>query len=157
VTTSKAGLEALTLREGVVLTMYRDSAGLPTIGVGHLLTKDELTSGKLWIRGAPVKWPPGLTAAQAQELLQKDLARAEAAVSFAVRVPLSQGQFDALVSFAFNVGAAALQHSTLVRLLNAGDYAGVPAQLRRWVYAGGAVAPGLVTRRAQEAQQWGAA
>jgi lysozyme len=153
-TTSQSGIDALTLREAVVLTMYRDSAGLPTIGIGHLLTKDELSSGKLWLRGAFIKWGRGLTMQQAQDLLRKDLRSAESAVSGAVRVALSQSQFDSLVSFAFNIGGSAFTHSTLVTLLNTGNYGAVPAQLQRWVYAAGQISPGLVTRRTQEAQQW---
>ena len=148
---SYAGIEALKRREGVVSTMYRDTAGLPTIGVGHLLTKDELTSGKLALS---VDWHQGLTDAQIDELLRRDLDAAETAVATGVRVRLSSQQFDTLVSFAFNVGVTAFRQSTLVRLLNAGDYAAVPAQLRRWIYSAGQVDPILVKRREDEARQW---
>ena len=150
-TTSDAGIATIRRFEGVVLTMYRDSAGLPTIGVGHLLTKDELSSGKLALS---VDWHQGLTAAQADELLRRDLVQAEVAVGNAVTVPLSPAQFDTLVSFAFNVGATAFRNSTLVRLLNAGDYAAVPDQLKRWVYSAGQVDGVLVKRRKDEARQW---
>jgi len=154
VKTSGAGLEALKRREGVVPTMYRDSAGLPTIGVGHLLTKDELTSGKILLS---VDWHLGLTDGQVDELLRRDLETAEIAVGAAVRVPLTPHQFDALVSFAFNVGVTAFRNSTLLRLLNTGDYTTVPAQLRRWIYSAGQVDPILVKRREDEVRQWQAA
>lgn len=148
-----AGLDSLKQREGVVLHMYRDSAGLPTIGVGHLLTRDELTSGKLTL---PVKWDQGITVAQADELLRRDLAVAEAAVTAAVLVPLTERQFDTLVSFTFNVGTAAFRNSTLLRLLNQSMYAVVPDQLRRWVHSAGRVDPILIARREDEIRQWNA-
>jgi lysozyme len=147
---SDAGLEAVKTREGVVLTMYRDSAGLPTIGVGHLLTKDELKSGKIAGLG---EWRHGLTEGQADELLRRDLAIAEAAVD-AVIVPLEPHQRDALISFAFNVGAGAFQGSTLFGWLNHGDYTSVPGQLRRWIHSAGRRDPVLISRRESEVRQW---
>jgi lysozyme len=144
------GLGAVKRREGVVLTMYHDSAGLPTIGVGHLLTHEELTTGKLRIE---VDWHQGITEAQAEDLLRQDLAAAEEAVS-EVTVPLTQQQYDTLVSFAFNVGGQAFRASTLLRLLNAGQYQAVPAQLRRWIHSAGRVDPVLVRRREDEVRQW---
>jgi lysozyme len=130
--------------------MYHDSAGLPTIGVGHLLTKEELATGKLRIE---VDWHQGITEAQAEDLLRQDLAAAEEAVS-EVTVPLTQQQYDTLVSFAFNVGGQAFRASTLLRLLNAGQYQAVPAQLRRWIHSAGRVDPVLVRRREDEVRQW---
>jgi lysozyme len=65
-------------------------------------------------------------------------------------VSLNQGQYDALVDFTYNLGPAALQGSTLLRKLNAGDYAGAAAEFPKWCHAGRAVLPGLVTRRARE-------
>lgn len=151
---SSAGLEAIKRREGVLLAMYRDSAGLPTIGVGHLLTKDELTSGKLTIDG---EWHTGITAEVADALLREDLMTAEEVVTVVVTVPLSQAQFDTLVSFVFNVGGSAFRKSTLVRLLNAGDYAAVPGQLRRWIFSAGQRDRVLERRREDEIDQWMAA
>lgn len=148
---SDTGLGQIKHREGVVLTMYRDSAGLPTIGVGHLLTRDELRSGKL--TGFGYAWHQGLTAAQVDELLKHDLAWAEAAVA-GVTVPLTAHQYDALVSFAFNVGAHAFRRSTLFALLNGGHYTAVPAQMRKWIHSAGEVDPILVDRREEEVAQW---
>ncbi|HEX9239195.1 MAG TPA: lysozyme [Candidatus Bathyarchaeia archaeon] len=147
---SDAGIEALQKREGSSLTAYRDSAGLLTIGTGHLLGKDELSSGKV----LGIDWKDGITPELAADLLKRDLAAAQAVVNVAITVPLVQYQFDALVSFAFNVGSMAFRQSTLARILNAGDYVGVPAQLARWIHSAGAVDPGLVTRRKSEIEQW---
>lgn len=96
---------------------------------------------------------PGLviTQAQAERLLQRDLTKFEDAVNELVRVPLTQNQFDALVSFTYNVGATAFANSTLLRKLNAGDKTGAAGQFQRWNKAGGRVLTGLVRRRADEA------
>lgn len=91
------------------------------------------------------------TVEQAQAWFLQDMAWAQAAVLGAVTVPLNQNQFDALVSFTENEGATSFEESTLLRLLNAGDYAGAAAQFSRWVYQRGQILPGLVTRRNQEA------
>lgn len=79
------------------------------------------------------------------------MAIAEAAVISLVTVALTQNQFDALVSWTYNLGKRNLQSSTLLRVLNAGEYAKVPAEIKRWVYANKRVIPGLVNRRAEEA------
>ncbi len=151
---SENGQRKLAEWEGFERQTYRDAAGKLTIGVGHLLTRSELSSGKLWIRGVPVRYGAGLTAEQVSEMLGQDLEWAVNAVTEGVEVELGQNQFDALVSFCFNVGAAAFQKSTLLKLLNEGDYEAVAAQLRRWVHCNGAVAPGLVHRREQEIACW---
>jgi lysozyme len=158
---SAEGLALLTEREGLRLKMYRDSAGLPSIGVGHLLTRAELSSGKIAGIGA---WHPGLTRDQVDQLLGRDLETAKLAVERGVRVPLTQHQFDALTSFVFNVGVGELAHdgapgsgflgSTLRRQLNAGDYTAVPRELRRWIHSAGQVDPILAHRRASEIAQW---
>lgn len=91
------------------------------------------------------------TVEQAQAWFLEDMAWAQAAVLAAVTVPLNQNQLDALVSFTENEGATAFEESTLLRLLNAGDYAGAAAQFSRWIYQRGQILPGLVDRRNQEA------
>jgi len=88
--------------------------------------------------------------AQATAWLREDLQAAEGAVRHLVDVPLSQGQFDALVSFVFNCGASAFGNSTLLRLLNEGDAAGAAEQFKRWNRGADGPLPGLVVRRAGE-------
>lgn len=150
---SAEGRDSLIRLEGARNTMYRDAAGLPTIGVGHLLTRDELHSGKLEVDDW-IDWHAGLTDGQVDALFAHDVAPVESAVSAIVHVPLSQGQFDALCSFAFNVGLGAFRNSTLLKKLNAGQYDAVPAELRRWVYAAVKVLPGLQLRREHEIELW---
>ena len=87
---------------------------------------------------------------QAERMLLNDVQRFEPEVEHLVTAPLSQNQWDALISFTYNLGAANLESSTLRRLLNAGDYAGAAEQFPRWNKAGGRVLPGLVRRRAAE-------
>lgn len=152
--TSARGLDFLKIEEGCVLHVYKDQAGLPSIGIGHLLTKSERASGKIVIKGESVKYADGITQQQALDLLAQDVAPAEEAVRFGVKVILSQNQFDALVSFTFNVGTGAFSGSTLLKQLNQGNYTDVPAQLVRWTRAGGKVCDTLVNRRAREARLW---
>ncbi|MDO5086614.1 MAG: DUF1521 domain-containing protein [Comamonadaceae bacterium] len=140
---SQAGLNMVKKYEGLYTKAYYCPAGVLTIGYGHT--------------GPDVKPGQRITAAQAENLLRKDMAQFENAVKRLVKVPLTQGQFDALVSFSFNVGAGALGKSTLLKKLNAGDYAGAQAEFKRWNKGGGRVLPGLVKRRAEEAQMFGSA
>jgi lysozyme len=140
--------------EGLVTHVYLDSGGEPTIGIGHLLTRSERTSGKIIIQEQAVSYQNGLTEQQCWELLDQDLDGAEKAVNEAVTVPLNQNQFDALVSFVFNVGTGAFRGSTLLKLLNQAQYNQVPAQLRRWVRDNGKVVQGLVNRREKEIALW---
>lgn len=142
--------------EGFKPRAYRDAAGKLTIGVGHLLTRSELSAGKIWIQGEAVRYAAGLTDRQVLDLLGQDLEEAENAVNECVEVELKQNQFDALVSFCFNVGGTAFKNSTLLRRLNQGGYEEVPAQLRRWVHCRGVVVPGLVSRRKNEIDLWNA-
>lgn len=126
--------------EGLYLKAYLCPAGVPTIGYGH-------TAG--------VKMGQTITADQADGLLASDLTDAAGRVDALVKVPLNDDQRGALSSFVFNLGAGSLQSSTLLKLLNAGDYAGAAGQFGRWVYAtvNGKPTrlPGLVARRAAEA------
>ena len=111
-----------------------------------------MTSGKLWIDGEAIRWRDGLSNDHITRLFDRDNDLAEAAVSDLVKVELADHQFDTLVSFVFNVGINAFRKSTLLRKLNAGDYAAVPEQLHRWIYAAGK--PVLRLRREEEARQW---
>lgn len=140
--------------EGLVTHEYLDSGGAPTIGIGHLLTRSERTSGKITIGGQALDYRNGLTEQQCWALLDLDLAGSEAVVNDAVKVSLNQNQFDALVSFVFNVGDGAFRSSTLLRLLNEGQPDQVPAQLQRWVMDNGHVVQGLVNRRNKEIALW---
>jgi len=147
---SPSGLAAIERREGVKLEMYRDSAGLPTIGCGHLLTRDELRSGKI----LGEDWRDGITQTACEQLLRADLNAAIKTVNDLVAVELLQHQFDALVSFVFNIGSGAFQQSTLLRQLNEGQISAVPGQLRRWIYSAGHRDAILVNRSEDEIVQW---
>lgn len=91
------------------------------------------------------------TLEEAEAWFRQDMLWAQAAVLGSVTVPLNQNQFDALLSFTENEGATAFEESTLLRLLNSGDYSGAANQFSRWVYQRGQILPGLVDRRNQEA------
>jgi len=146
--TSTAGRKAITEREGVRLESYKDSVGIRTIGVGH-------TSAA----GAPVvKVGMTITAKEADDILSRDLTVFEAAVNDAVTVPLKQGEFDALVSLAFNIGSGAFKKSTLVKELNKGNRYGAANQFLVWdkVSVGGKkkALKGLTNRRKAERDQF---
>lgn len=133
--TSSTGINLIKRFEGLKLTAYRCPAGVPTIGYGT--TKN-------------VKLGTTITEEKAEDLLKKDLVRFETAVKTDVRVKLNQNQFDALVSFSYNVGTGALQSSTLLKKLNHGDYKGASQEFSRWNRAGGKVLNGLIKRREAE-------
>lgn len=141
---SKGGRAATTQREGNKLAAYRDSVGILTIGVGH-------TSA-----AGPPTVSPGMTitAEESDLILSRDLAKFELAVLKAVKVPLSQNEFDALVSLAFNIGDGAFANSTLVKKLNADDRAGAADQFLVWNRAGGKALKGLTKRRQSERNQF---
>lgn len=138
-----AALALIQQWEGLRLTAYQDIAGVWTIGYGS--TTDVAPGMRI-------------TKEQAIDRLREDLRTAERAVADAVKVELNDNQFGALVSFTFNVGAGALRSSTLLRKLNAGDYASVPTELTKWNKArvNGVLTPsvGLSNRRAAEAGLW---
>ena len=130
-----AGLELIKEFEGCKLTAYLDSVGVPTIGYGH-------TKGvKIGLR---------CIQEEADAWLLEDLKDAETCVNGAVTVPLTQNEFDALVSFVFNFGCTKFRGSTLLRKLLDSDYDGAALEFRRWDRAGGQVLAGLTRRRAAE-------
>jgi lysozyme len=131
-----AGLNLIKDFEGYRLSAYNDGVGVPTIGYGHT--------------GPDVYYGLTITKARADQLLTQDLQRFETAVNGAAKVPLNDNQFAALVSFTYNVGEGALRGSTLLQLLNAGDYNGASAQFLKWTYAGGQQLAGLYRRRQAE-------
>jgi lysozyme len=122
------------------LQAYLDPVGVLTIGWGHTNHNGrQFNSGSVW------------TQAECDTEFRNDMAIFEKAVNELVAVPINQDQFDALVSFAFNVGTGNLEKSTLLKKLNAGDAAGAAQEFRRWNKAAGKVLPGLTRRRASEA------
>lgn len=134
---SDAGFDLVEGFEGFRPDWYADPAGVQTIGFG-------------WTGALPDGYRPPLSPADGRRLLRETVGRYEAAVRRLVEVPLSQRQFDALVSFTYNLGEGNLAESTLLRLLNAGDPWAAAAEFDRWVYGGGRVLPGLVRRRREE-------
>lgn len=145
---SAAGLQALKEHEGWRPSVYLDTAGKQTIGYGHLIKPGEIFTT--------------ITPARGEQILQQDVAIAVAAVRKMVRVPITQNMFDALVSFAFNVGtdddadtvAEGLGDSSLLKLLNDGNYTGAADGLLAWINAGGKPDKGLTNRRAAERAQF---
>ncbi len=115
---SKKGLEFIQDVEGCKLFAYKDGGGVWTIGVGH--TGPEVVKGLT------------CTMEQALQWLSEDTEEAVAAVEALVKVKLTQNQFDALVSFVFNLGSGSFAKSTLLRKLNAGDYEGASREFPRW-------------------------
>lgn len=140
---SEKALELIKHFEGLRLEPYSDCRRQLAIGYGHHIKKAE-------------QFPNGITEKEAAQLLRKDLQCVQADVSRMVTVPLSQAQFDALVSFEFNVGPTNFRKSTLLKKLNEGDYAGASREFDRWIYAGkpAKVMAGLVRRRATEKAQF---
>lgn len=127
--------------EGFSATVYICPAGYPTIGYGHLVREAE-------------RYEQGITEAEAEDLLRRDVQTAEKAVLCLIDVPLTDGQFDALVSFTFSLGAGALQRSTLRRKVNRQAHSEVPEQFKHWVWARGKKLAGLINRRAAEANKY---
>lgn len=136
---SKHGLDLIRCFESFAPAIYICPAGYPTIGYGHLITE---TNKEQFLDGVDDD--------EASELFRSDVGKAERAVLRLIAVPLTQGQFDALVSFTFNLGSGALQRSTLRRKVNREEHDDVPAELMKWVWAGGRKLKGLVKRRAAE-------
>ena len=132
---SEAGIDLIKEFEGLRLDAYRCPAGKWTIGYGS-------TAG--------VRQGMSITADEADDLLDRDLQFFEAGVEKAVKVKIRQSQFDALVSFAFNLGLGSLKKSTLLKKLNAGDDHGAAEEFLRWCYANGVALTGLLRRRKAE-------
>ena len=134
---SDRGLELIKEFEGLSFVEYKDVAGYPTIGYGHLMKSGE-------------SYPDGITEEKAAELLRDDLAEAEEGVTRQITVDLNDNQFAALVSFTFNLGEGNLKSSTLRKKLNSGDYDGAADEFPKWCYAGGKPFKGLLNRRNKE-------
>jgi len=135
-------LEMLAHHEGVRRKPYRCPAGLWTVGVGHLIGDGH---------SLPDSWNRTFSLEEVYAILAADVTRFERGVERYITVPLTQGQFDALVSFAFNRGLGTLQKSTLRQKLNRGDKDGAITSLLKYNKAGGKVLKGLDLRRKSEA------
>lgn len=136
---SKNGLSLTEGFESCLLTAYQDIKGVWTIGYGHT-------------RGVN----PGMTITQgqAEQYLLADVQVAVSLVNAGVKVPLTQGEFDALVDFVFNVGGGNFDSSTMLRQLNAGNYQSAAGQFDAWDHASGKVVAGLLRRREAEKQEF---
>ena len=135
---SDEGIYLIKKFEGLELEAYQCAAGVWTIGYGYIKGVEK---GDVW------------SEEKADHMLIKELEHEyEGYVNDYVKVPINQCQFDALCSFVYNLGGNALKNSTLLRVLNAGDYNGVPEQIMRWNKAGGKVLAGLTRRRTAEAE-----
>jgi len=150
----KSIVELMIELEGYEPYLYKCSGGYSTIGIGHKLTKSELSSGKIVIADMLIKYDKGLTDEQIRQLLKQDLKKASDAVKYYVLPALSSNQRAALESFIFNIGREAFKTSTLRRRLNQGDYESVPFEMLRWVYSAGKVDSGLENRRRKEIEVW---
>lgn len=149
---SKQGLQMLTILEGYQPNQYLDAAGLPTIGVGHLLTPSERKTGFISIGGRLVNYRRGLTEQQVQDLLEEDVSEFEDNLNSFLQwnITLAQYQYDALIMWMFNVGITQARKSTLFKKLAEGNLAAIPVELAKWVRAGGRRLAGLVNRRNHE-------
>ena len=136
---TQIGLDLVKKFEGFSSTVYLCSAGVPTIGYGHALLKGEA-------------FPNGISEEEAETLLAKDIGKAERAVLRLTKSPLSDGEYDALVSFVYNLGSGAYQRSTLRMKVNRGEDAS--DEFRKWTRAKGRVIKGLVRRRVAERERY---
>jgi lysozyme len=139
--TSPNGIELIKRFEGFSPTPYFCPANYLTIGYGHVITEKDIhiTSKKTEI-----------SKLQAEEILRKDLIKFENSISKLITASLTQNQFDALVSFTFNLGAGALQRSTLRQQINRCEHISASQEFLKWVYAGGRKLSGLMARRQAE-------
>lgn len=137
---SATGIGMIQQHEGMSYGVYLDPVGLPTVCWGHMDRR--------------LKVGTRYSKSECTRFLKEDLGVAEAAVSTYVTVPLTQGQFDSLVSLVFNIGVANFRKSTLLRKLNDGDYNGAALEFPKWVYSKGQKLPGLVTRRNDEMERF---
>ena len=153
---SQKCIQQIKIDEGVRNKPYQCPALLWTVGVGHVIDPHhaKVPFAERKTLPIPAGWDRVLSADEIDDILRKDLARFEAGVLRLIKVPLTQGQFDALVSFSFNVGLGNLQKSTLRMKVNREDYEGAAEQFLVWTKAGGKVLPGLVKRRTHEKEMF---
>lgn len=133
--TSDAGKIFIKGYEELMLEAYQDGGGVWTYGYGHIHN---------------VKKGDVITAAQAEQFFNDDLAPVEITLNAAIKVAVTQNQFDALASLTFNIGNAAVTSSTLLKKLNASDYSGAANEFPKWCHDNGKIVKGLQTRRNAE-------
>lgn len=134
---NSAGRALIVRFEGVKLSRYDDGIGFATIGIGHKITPEDDIGDTI-------------TQEQCEQLFEEDLSHAAREVERLVKVDLTDNQFSALVSFVFNLGAPDFGRSTLLKLLNAGDFQGTSKQFDKWIFAGLEISNGLIARRDAE-------
>lgn len=150
--TSEKAIEMLMHHEGVRLKPYRCPALLWTVGVGHVIDPTHIGVKFENRKGLPIPdgWNRTLSMDEVEEILQKDLIRFERGVERLCPMGLNQHRFDALVSFAFNVGLGNLQRSSIRMRHNRGEFQGAADAFMMWTKAAGKELPGLVRRRRDE-------
>lgn len=136
--TSEKGRELIKQFEGKRNTVYLDTAGLPTVGYGHM---DQM-----------MQVGQHYSDEQINALFDKDLGKVEACLNEEIKAPVTQNQFDALADLTFNIGVYAFTNSTLLKMLNRQEYYNIPNQIRRWNHVKGIVVEGLTHRREAEAR-----
>jgi lysozyme len=153
---SQKCIQQIKIDEGVRNKPYQCPALLWTVGVGHVIDPNHAKVPLADRKALPIPagWDRVLSADEIDDILRKDLARFEAGVLRLIKVPLTQGQFDALVSFSFNVGLGNLQNSTLRMKVNREEFEAAAEQFLVWTKAGGKVLPGLVKRRTHEKEMF---
>ena len=137
---SKTGLLLTEQFESCRLAAYLDSKGVPTIGWGHTFGVNSAT--------------PPCTQEQADAWLLEDVQSAVGSVNRLVTAPLTQGEFDAVVDLVFNIGTGNFAQSTLLKLLNAGDFESAALEFDKWSHAGGKIVAGLLRRRQAETDEF---
>ncbi len=153
---SQKCIEQIKKDEGVRNKPYQCPALLWTVGVGHVIDPNHAKVPMADRKALPIPagWDRVLSADEIDEILRTDLNRFEQGVLRLIKVPLTQGQFDALVSFSFNVGLGNLQNSTLRMKVNRSEFEAAAEQFLVWTKAGGKVLPGLVKRRTHEKEMF---
>ncbi len=146
--TSDKGIKFIKEEEAFVPKLYNDPAGHCTIGYGTLVHRGNCNGSET------DEFKAGISEERATELLEQEIRRVEEVINSSVTVPLSQSQFDSMVSFAYNIGTGAFRNSTLLKKMNQSDFAAVPVELRRWVNGAGKKLPGLVRRREAEVRMF---
>ena len=144
ITIPKQAIELIKKYEGFSSKAYLCPANVWTIGYGTTR-----------VDGKPVTSGMTCTEQQAEEYLKNDLQVFAKAINRLVKVPLTDNQFSALLSFTYNLGVGALEKSTLLKKLNEGSYGAAQAEFLKWIRAGGKILPGLVCRRGEEAELFG--